>query len=130
MVLQLGAAIGAIYAPDYWSFTILRFLVGVAVGGTMVTSFVLLMEFIGAQHRTVIASLYQLPFNLGHTLLPLIAYLLRDNENFYRDYQWALSVSAFVLLPYFFVLPETARWLLAVKRTDEAIQVIEKVARV
>lgn len=124
VVIQVAAGIGAAYMPDYWSFTFLRFLVGASVGGTMVTTFVILMEFVGTEYRQIISALYQVPFNLGHMLLPVFGYFLRD----FRDFQLAISVTAIVLLSYFFYVPETPRWLIAAKRTDEAITVLERVA--
>ncbi|XP_047025294.1 organic cation transporter-like protein [Helicoverpa zea] len=126
VVIQLSCGVAAAYVPDFWTFTFLRFFVGMSVGGTMVTGFVIVMEFVGTQYRDVISALYQVPFNLGHMLLPVFAYFFRD----YSDFQLSISVPVIVLLSYFFLIPETPRWLLAVKRTEEAINVLERVAKV
>lgn len=125
VVIQVSAGVAAAFLPDYWSFTFFRFLVGMSVGGTMVTGFVIAMEFVGTQYRDVISALYQVPFNIGHMLLPLFGYLFRDFTNF----QLSISLPTIVLLSYFFLIPETPRWLIAVKRTDEAINILERVAK-
>lgn len=126
VVIQVTMGISAAFVPGYWEFTFLRFLVGMSVGGTMVTGFVIVMEFVGTQYRDVISALYQVPFNMGHMLLPVFGYFCRDYSNF----QLAISIPAVVLLSYFFLVPETPRWLIAVKRTEEAVKILESVAKV
>lgn len=126
VVIQVSMGVVAAYVPDFWTFTFVRFLIGMSVGGTMVTGFVMVMEFVGTKYRDVISALYQVPFNLGHMLLPIFGYYFRDYEKF----QLAISIPAVILLAYFFLIPETARWLIAVKRTDEAIVILERVAKV
>lgn len=124
VLLQVSSGVAAAFAPDYWSFSLLRFIVGMSVGGTMVVGFVIIMEYVGAKYRDIISALYQAPFNMGHMLLPVFGYFFRDYVNF----QLAISLPAILLLSYFFLLPETGRWLIATQRTEEAIQIIERVA--
>ncbi|XP_047990624.1 organic cation transporter protein-like [Leguminivora glycinivorella] len=126
IVIQVSMGITAAFVPSYWAFTVLRFLVGISVGGTMVIGFVIIMEFVGAQYRDVISAVYQIPFNMGHMLLPVFGYFIRD----YSKFQMAISIPTIILLSYLCLLPETPRWLIAVKRTEEAIKVIENVAKV
>ncbi|XP_063362509.1 organic cation transporter-like protein [Cydia amplana] len=126
VVIQVTMGISAAFVPGYWEFTFLRFLVGMSVGGTMVTGFVIVMEFVGTQYRDVISALYQVPFNMGHMLLPVFGYFCRDYSNF----QLAISIPTVVLLTYFFLVPESPRWLIAVKRTEEAVKILESVAKV
>lgn len=126
VVIQVSCGVASAYVPDYWTFTFFRFFVGMSVGGTMVTGFVIVMEFVGTEYRDVISALYQVPFNLGHMMLPVFAYFFRD----YSDFQLSISVPVIILLSYFFLIPETPRWLIAVKRTEEAITVLERVATV
>ncbi|XP_047990625.1 organic cation transporter-like protein [Leguminivora glycinivorella] len=126
IVIQVTMGIAAAFVPGYWEFTFLRFLVGMSVGGTMVTGFVIVMEFVGTQYRDVISALYQVPFNMGHMLLPVFGYFFRDYSNF----QLAISIPTIILLSYFCLVPETPRWLIAVKRTEEAVKILESVAKV
>ncbi|XP_038214074.1 organic cation transporter-like protein [Zerene cesonia] len=126
VVLQVTMGILAAYVPGYWPFTFIRFFVGMSVGGTMVTGFVIIMEFVGSQYRDVISALYQVPFNLGHMLLPVFGYFIRS----YNTFQFAISFTSIILLSYFFLVPETPRWLIAMKRTDEAVKILERAAKV
>ncbi|XP_049872504.1 organic cation transporter-like protein [Pectinophora gossypiella] len=126
VVIQVTMGVAAAYISEFWTFTFFRFLVGMSVGGTMVTGFVIVMEFVGTQYRDVISALYQVPFNLGHMLLPVFGYFLRD----FSDFQLAISAPTILLLTFFILVPETPRWLIAMKRTDEAINILERVAKI
>ncbi|CAG9787708.1 unnamed protein product [Diatraea saccharalis] len=126
VVAQITLGIAASFAPNYWTFSIIRLFVGVTVGGTMVIGFVIVMEYVGSQYRDIISAVYQVPFNLGHMLLPLFGYFFRD----YSKFQLAISIPSLALLSYLFLLPDTPRWLIAVKKTDEAVKILERVAKV
>lgn len=92
----------------------------------MVIGFVIIMEFIGPEYRELLSALYQVPFNVGHMLVPVAGYLVRD----YINFQLLISTPEIIYLMYFFLLPETPRWLIAMKKTERAIKVLEKVAKV
>lgn len=106
-------------------FTTLRFFLAVATGGTMVTSFVLTMELIGAKYRATVGIIYQIPFNLGHLSLPLFGYFLRNWDMF----QLAISLPSILFLSYYFLLPESPRWLITVGKTEEAVKIMETAAK-
>jgi MFS family permease len=124
-MLSIVGGILAVFAPNYWIFTLVRLCVGISVGGTMVTAFVIVMEFIGSKYRDVISAIFHVPFNLGNLMLPGFGYLFRN----YRDFQLAISLPSIVLLSYFCLLPESPRWLIAVKKTDEAVEILKKMAK-
>ncbi|CAH4034031.1 unnamed protein product [Pieris brassicae] len=125
IVLQFVMGLVASFLAGFWSFTFVRFLVGVSVGGTMVTSFVIVMESVGSQYRDVISALYQVPFNMGHMILPVFGYFRRS----YDKFQLAITIPNVVLLSYFILVTDTPRWLIAMKRTDEAIKIMVKAAK-
>lgn len=124
VVLEVFTGVMASFIPDYWTFTIIRMTLGFSVGGVMVVSFVIIMEFVGTTKRNLISALFHIPFTLGCMSLTLFGYYLRD----YTYFQLAISLANIFLLAYICVLPETPRWLLAVKRTQEAILLMERVA--
>lgn len=87
-------------------------------------SFVLVMEIIGTKWRELISVLYQVPFNLGHLTLPLFAYFFRD----WHHLQFALSIPSVILISYYWLVPESPRWLFTVGRIDDSANVLEKAA--
>ncbi|CAH0553198.1 unnamed protein product [Brassicogethes aeneus] len=125
VIIQAITGLGAAFSPWLILFLIMRFFAALATGGTMVTSFVLVMELIGTEWRTVLGILYQIPFNLGHLTLPLFSYFLRD----WRYFQAAISAPSIFLIVYYWILPESPRWLLSVGKTDDAIKTLEAAAK-
>lgn len=83
------------------------------------------MELIGVKWRELVSVLYQVPFNLGHLTLPLFAYYIRD----WQHLQFALSIPSVILISYYWLIPESPRWLFAVGRVDESVKVLEKAAK-
>ncbi|CAB3226706.1 unnamed protein product [Arctia plantaginis] len=126
IAIQVISGVGAAYMESFLLFNLLRLIVGISVGGTMVVGFVCIMEFCGTKYRPPISALYQVPFNLGHLTLSGFGYYFRN----YDAFQVAISAPVAVLLLYYCILPETPRWLMAMKKTEEAIKVCERVAKV
>lgn len=84
------------------------------------------MEITGVRWRELILVLYQIPFNLGHLTLAGFAYFIRD----WRYLQFALSIPSIVLISYYWLVPESPRWLFAAGRVKEASAQLEKAAKV
>ncbi|KAK3925872.1 Organic cation transporter protein [Frankliniella fusca] len=128
VAIVMQAAVGVItaFAPFLAVFMALRFLVAVATGGTMVVSFVICMEIVGGPWRTVVPILYQIPFSLGVFFMAGVAYYMRS----WRDLQLALGLCSVPFILYYWLIPESPRWLLAVGRDQEALVILEEAARV
>lgn len=120
----IGLGFGIPYSPSYEVFTALRFFYGVATAGTMVVSFVIVMESIGTKYREVVGCLFQIPFIIGHMTVPLFAYYFRS----WNTYTLALAVPQVIYLGYFFLVTESPRWLISVGRVEEATRIVKKAA--
>lgn len=82
------------------------------------------MELVGTKWRDVMSVLYQIPFNLGHLTLPLFAYYFRD----WHQLQLALSIPSLLLISYYWIVPESPRWLFTIGRVDSTVAILEKAA--
>ncbi|XP_034253726.1 organic cation transporter protein-like [Thrips palmi] len=125
IVLQAAAGVATAFVPWLAVFMVLRFLVAVATGGTMVVSFVICMEIVGGPWRTVVPILYQIPFSVGVSMMAGVAYYLRH----WRDFQLALGAFSVPFIAYYWFIPESPRWLLAVGREEEAHAILEAAAK-
>ncbi|XP_066591897.1 organic cation transporter protein-like [Prorops nasuta] len=125
IVLQSITGLISAFSPWYEMFLIFKFLSAVATGGTMLVSFVLLMEIVGIEWRSTLSVLFHIPFLLGHLMNPMISYLTRT----WTGFQMAVSIPPIFLLSYYWIIPESPRWLLAVRRTGEAEAILTKAAR-
>lgn len=100
IVLQALFGIAAARIPWYWGFIVCRFLLAVANGGTIVTSFVMCMEVVGGIWRCIVPILYQIPYGFGNSIMAGLAYLLRD----WRDLHLALSLLSSLFMIYIWYL--------------------------
>lgn len=96
IVFQSVCGIMSAITPWLSLFMVSRFLLAMANGGTMITSFVMCMEIVGGKWRAIVPILYQIPFGLGNTIMAGIAYFLRD----WRELQLVLSCLSAIYFSY------------------------------
>ncbi|GLH00664.1 Organic cation transporter protein [Gryllus bimaculatus] len=114
------------FANNYEVFLLWEFL-DMALGGSIYeTAFVLGMELVGPEKRVLGGAIISAYNGLGEVFLGLIAWAV-------PYWRWMLRViygPAIFLLLYFWILPESVRWLIAHGRMNEADSIIQKAARV
>lgn len=125
-IIQLIFGVATAFVPWFWLFCAMRFVTGIATGGTMIVSFVLIMELIGDKWRELVSILYQVPLEFAHASLPLLAWIFPD----WRHLQLVLSSVSVVFISYHWLLPESPKWLLAIGRVDDAAIVLQKAAKI
>ncbi|KAM9340288.1 solute carrier family 22 member 13 [Symphorus nematophorus] len=126
IALQTVFGVAVAFAPNFIVYVILRFLVGTTISGVIINAFVLGTEWTCTKRRMLAGIITDYAFGLGYMLLAGIAYLLRD----WRKLQLAISAPGFLLIFYIWVVPQSARWLLANNRREEAIALLRKAALV
>ena len=105
-------------------FTFSRFLQGVAQ--TMYSiSFVLLLELTGPKDRVTAGNILAYSFSIGQMLIVGLAYYFKN----WLKVQWALAIYVIPFLSYYWMMPESPRWLLSVDKVNEARHVLTKVTR-
>lgn len=117
-------AISAI-VPVFWMFLVCRFLIGVMLGGTMLCCYVLLIELCGKSFRSYLIGLQEIPFIMAYILLPVLAYFVRD----WRRLQLVTAIPWVIVVIYYWLIPESPRWLITVGKRKEAIEILTKIAR-
>ncbi|XP_059057425.1 organic cation transporter-like protein [Achroia grisella] len=127
MSLLFEAVFVAISAvvPQFWMFLFCRFLIGTAVGGTMLCCYVLLIELSGKSFRAYLTGLHEISFITGYIILAVIAYYVRD----WRKLQLVTSVPWLAVIVYYWLIPESPRWLLTMGRKKEAISILIYIAK-
>ncbi|CAN9503786.1 unnamed protein product [Ophioblennius macclurei] len=126
IALQTIFGVAVAFAPNFIVYAILRFAVGTTISGIIINAFVLGTEWTCTKRRMLAGIITDYAFGLGYMLLAGIAYLIRD----WRKLQVAISVPGFLLVFYIWVLPQSARWLLANDRREEAMALLRKAALV
>ncbi|XP_014473977.1 PREDICTED: organic cation transporter protein-like isoform X2 [Dinoponera quadriceps] len=126
VVLQLVSGIGCAIVPWFQALLLMKLLSAMATGGTMVTSYVICMEIVGTKWRAAITVLYQIPFSLGHMSLAGLAFWFR----YWQHLQLAITLPSVILLSYWWLVPESPRWLLAMGRQRAACEILQKAANI
>ncbi|KAJ1531581.1 hypothetical protein ONE63_000253 [Megalurothrips usitatus] len=119
--------VGTIIAFNPWFevHCILRFLLGFISVGIVFSGFVLCMEVVGGQWRTISGVSYLFPVPISYIMIAGIAYLVRG----WRPMQLAITLPTTVLLSFFWIMPESPRWLLSVGRKDLVVPILQDAAR-
>ncbi|XP_078605268.1 organic cation transporter protein-like [Branchiostoma floridae x Branchiostoma japonicum] len=125
IVLQMGSGLAAAFTTDYVIFLVLRLLAGGAANGLFYVGLTLAIEVIGSSKRNVVGMTISLSWAVGGVFLGGLAYFLRD----WWSLQLALAVMSAPLLSYWWLLPESPRWLLSNNRTEQAKISIQKAAK-
>uniref|UniRef100_A0A3Q2QT00 Si:dkey-166k12.1 n=1 Tax=Fundulus heteroclitus TaxID=8078 RepID=A0A3Q2QT00_FUNHE len=126
IALQTVFGVAVAFAPNFPVYVILRFAVGTTISGVIINAFILGTEWTCTKRRMLAGILTDYTFGLGYMLIAGVAYLIRD----WRKLQLAISAPGFLLIFYIRVLPQSARWLLAKDRREEAIALLHKAALV
>ncbi|NXM37488.1 S22A3 protein, partial [Gymnorhina tibicen] len=112
------------FAPNFTVFLIFRFLQGMFGKGTWMTCYVLVTEIVGSDQR-IVGIVIQIFFTLGIIILPGIAYLIPT----WQGIQLAISLPNFLFLLYYWVVPESPRWLLTRKKGEKALKIMRNIAK-
>ncbi len=131
MLFTIGATICAL-APGYTVLACGRFLVGLGLGGEIVTAVTLLAEFCSSGFRGTAVGLINVGGGgLGNMLAPAFAlavFTLFPGANGWRWLFAALVLPAVMVVFYRRFVPETPRFLVAKGRVAEANRVLSQLA--
>ncbi|XP_051269346.1 solute carrier family 22 member 13-like [Dicentrarchus labrax] len=112
--------------PNFYLYLASQFMVGIGYGGYRLNGVILATEWIGVSKRSWGACVTQLFGAVGQCVLAGMIYFIRD----WRLAQLITAVPFAVIAIYIWFIPESARWLLERGRTEEAKQLIAKVAAI
>ena len=129
-VLYLVSALGSALAWDAVSFTVLRFIGGLGVGGASVVAPMYVAEIAPARLRGRLVAMVQLNIVLGILLAYLSNFIVASANLGAVEWRWMFGIEAFPALAFTLLLisnPRSPRWLVAQGRTEEAGGVLQKV---
>ena len=109
MLLAIACSFSVVLVEDYVSYAALRCFTGFAMAGMIASQFVLVTEMCGSKLRAMFINLSFTPFSVGIMLVAAASYGIRT--------RWLLQLSfalpSLLLLPNFWLMPESPRWLVA-----------------
>ncbi|XP_042486586.1 organic cation/carnitine transporter 1-like [Macadamia integrifolia] len=115
------------FSPNVWIYALLCFSNGFAWSGIGICCFVLSTEVIGRKWRGQVGQYGFFFFTTGFLSLSLIAYPNRTSwRNIYKIISLLPFLYSILILPF---VSESPRWLIVRGRNKEALQILNKLAR-
>ncbi|XP_075163047.1 SLC22A family member [Haematobia irritans] len=130
--LAFGGFIAALFgtlrsfATSYSFFVVFDFLDSVAASPLYGVCFILGVELVGPKRRVMACSIITIFYAIGEMLLALVAKYFNN----WRVILRILYMPGLLLLLYFWILPESVRWLLSQRRDNDAKNILKRAAKV
>ncbi|XP_070567464.1 organic cation transporter protein-like [Ptychodera flava] len=124
LIVSIVACVGTTFSPHYIIYIAFRFLTMFGAIGIFTQGFVLSAEFVGPSRRTFCTVTFVCFYAVGVAILPILAYLVHKQSLL----PLVIAAVQVLYLPYYWILPESPRWLITVGRTEEAVAIIRKSA--
>jgi len=122
-------SLSVLYASQrtYSLFVISRVISGLGHVGTFMVTVTLALEYVGVSCRSMCGIYIEIPFALGGILVAFVNYLgIKEWDNL----MLVVSLPNLLILSYWFIIPESPRWLLANNKVEEFRRVIDSAAAV
>jgi OCT family organic cation transporter-like MFS transporter 4/5 len=119
-ILIAGGASAA--APSWEIYAVFSFIVGFFCGGSSITGYVMMVEFLSQKHRLWVPSIGGWP--VAFAILSLMAYLSQN----WRVLTVAANVLSLPALALILFIGESPRWSLQAGRTDEAVIQLRRIS--
>ncbi|KAG7299221.1 hypothetical protein JYU34_017774 [Plutella xylostella] len=114
------------FSVNYAMYLTLQIMQTTLGAGTFSSAYVFATELVGPKYRVLASAICSSMFAVGQVILGSVAWLIQP----WRYMIMALHIPCFIIIGYYWILPESVRWLLSKKRFQEAKEILEKVARV
>lgn len=127
--MYIAASLGCALSWGLPSFVTFRFILGLAIGGSSVLAPVYISEIVPAERRGALVGLFQFNIVFGILLAYLSNYAVSEILTGDNAWRWKLGLAAvpagvfFVLL---FAISQSARWLVAKGRLDDAMTSLKR----
>ncbi|XP_062285982.1 solute carrier family 22 member 7-like [Scomber scombrus] len=125
-IMSMFFGFSSAFANHYPLFAVLRFLTGFGLTGITINSIVLSIEWVDVSHRSFIGVIGSLAWSVGNMLLAGFAYLVNDWRSLIMTVTAPLG---FAILTWWWI-PESARWLLANGKMEEAQYYLDRCAKI
>ncbi|KAM5156977.1 solute carrier family 22 member 13-like [Mantella aurantiaca] len=126
MLLMMAFGVGAAFVSDFYVYTALRCVVGMAMSGILINNLVLVAEWVGSSQRAYATISGHVCFAVGQMVLAGLGYGIRN----WRLLQIVSSAPTGLLFFYIWTLPESPRWLLTKGKHERAKKILLKAASV
>lgn len=112
-------------ASTYVWFLIYGFLNAIATAGVYPLAFVLGVEMVGKNKREMAGVVLNYFYSIGEALVGIIAWIDGD----WRNLQYWASIPPILFTFYYWIIPESIRWLIANEAYSKAFEIVKKASK-
>jgi len=112
------------FVKSYYVYAVLHFITMTCLPVIWVNTYVYSTELFTPQWRYIFIGLFEIP--IGYYIFNLIAYL---NRTWTGIHIWVGVVTG-LILPMYFLIPESVRWLAQNSKEDEAMDALLRIAKI
>ncbi|KAI8422098.1 hypothetical protein MSG28_009986 [Choristoneura fumiferana] len=113
------------FVNSYEWFAALEFIEAAIGAGAFSSCYILVTEQVGPKYRVVAGATISTFFALGQMLLGFIAWGVQP----WRTLTRVLYAPQLLIICYYWIMPESVRWLMSKRRCDKSEQILQKVAK-
>lgn len=118
--------IGQALATNYVTFATFALLNAVGTSGVYPLAFIIAVEMVGPKKREMSGIVLNYFYAVGEAAVGVIAWLCHD----WVTLQLIVSVPPLIFFAYYWMVPESVRWLIARNDIEKAKKVVMKAARI
>jgi len=125
MLVQFIASLIESFSVNFVMYVVLRVPLGICSGGCLIAGFLLMTEMATPQWRRWANCLSQVAYGVGIAVQALIAYFIRG----WKEFSLVITLLNVPFILYYWLIPESPRWLSARGRVKEAEEILRKMAK-
>ncbi|RZC05036.1 organic cation transporter protein [Asbolus verrucosus] len=120
------SGIGQVVSPEYVTFDIMMFINAMGTAGVYPLAFIIGVEMVGKRKREITGIVLNYFYAIGEAVVAPIAWYTKD----WVLLQLIVSAPAILFFVYYWIIPESVRWLLANKKREKAKGIVCRAAEV
>lgn len=125
LFLQIAGGFLGAFSWNFESWLFFRTVVGLTIPAILTSPYVIAIELVDPSKRSLCTIVLNIAYSMGLVGLAVVVYFFRH----WRYLSLAVSVPFALLYLFYHLIPESPRWLMAVRRHDRALAVLRKIAK-
>ncbi|OWF45914.1 organic cation transporter protein-like [Mizuhopecten yessoensis] len=126
LMMMFGLSFGMTWSPSYIVYAVIMTGIGAATQGIFPVAFVLGVELVGPSKRKYAGIVLEFFFSIGLMMVAGVSYFVRH----WYYISIICSTPAVLFIAYWWLLPESLRWLLSKRKYEEADRILQKAAKI
>ncbi|XP_069975149.1 solute carrier family 22 member 21-like isoform X1 [Penaeus vannamei] len=121
------AGVASAFCASFASFTVFRFVVGITFDSHYNAVYILIMEYVSSEYRSIMGNVPILIFlTASMCAMPWLAWASAD----WAVFAVVIHAPQVLCVAFYWLLPESARWLLGQGRVKDTLRILKTAARI